>query len=105
MTPRRPAAPLAASVDQLRRHLGLGSLSVLDQLTAEWPTLVGDELADLADIIEIRDRTLTIGAPDAATAEAVRWARGRILERVRAVGLGAQVDDVSVRVIRSPRPR
>ena len=67
--------------------------------------MAGDDIASRSDVIDLRDRTLTVHAYDPGTAEVLNWSRQRILTGARAACPGESIDDLTVRVRRRATPR
>ena len=101
--PDRSAAPIAASIDLLRRQFGLGRPDSLATLTDRWPELAGSTVSDRSKIIDLRQGTLTVDAYDPATAEALNWSKQRLLAAVRDTCPGERIIDLTVRVRRAER--
>ena len=64
--PDRSAAPIAASIDLLRRQFGLGRPDSLATLEAQWPELAGEKVSTRSKVIDLRQGTLTVDAYDPA---------------------------------------
>ena len=80
----RPAAPISSSVEVLRRQLGLGDLSVQQQLVERWVEFVGEELAGVSSPGEIRGGELRVVVDSAAASEALSWASQRVVAAIGA---------------------
>lgn len=98
--PDRPVTPLAASVEVLRRQMGLGRPSLVARVESELAQLVGEAAAARSTVVGIRNGVMTLEAVDPPTAEALRLARGRILGAVAAAGGRPEVSSIEVRVRR-----
>ena len=85
---------------RVARHLGMGSVSVLQQVIAVWPDVAG-ALAEHSEPTVIRDGRLVVVTGDPAVAEALRWRAatlvGAVVDRV---GPGAGITSIEVRVSR-----
>ena len=97
-----PAAPpprrLAASLDSVTRNLGGAGGPALVKLLADWPGVVGEQLAAHSRPLSLRAGTLTIAADEAAWGAQLRWLEADLLRHLdTALGAGA-VTRVSVRV-------
>lgn len=102
--PPRSAAPIAASIDQLRRQFGLGRPDSLASITDAWPELAGEQVSARSKVIDLRQGTLTVDAYDPATAEALNWSKQRLLAGARASCPTERIIDLTVRVRRPERP-
>jgi hypothetical protein len=101
--PQRSAAPIASSIDVLRRQLGLGRPDNLALLAERWPEMAGDSVADRSKIIDLRQGMLTVDAYDPATAELLNWSKQRLLAEARVTCPSEQIIDLTVRVRRAER--
>ena len=101
--PDRSAAPIAASIDLLRRQFGLGRPDSLATLEAQWPEMAGEKVSTRSKVIDLRQGTLTVDAYDPATAEVLNWSKQRLLGAVQASCPGEKIIDITVRVRRAER--
>lgn len=100
----RFAAPIAASIDVLRRQLGLGRSDTIGTITDSWPAVAGEQVSNRSRVIDLRQGTLTVDAYDPATAEVLNWSKQRLLAAVREACPAEEIIDITVRVRRPERP-
>ena len=95
---RRTIRPVTASLDRLRRTLGLARSDTFAQVEESWTQLVGQRLAPHAQPRSLRDGVLVVVAQDPAVAEHFKWSATDLVEAVNAVCGGDEVTSVVVRV-------
>lgn len=95
---RRTIRPVSASVDRLRRTLGLARADTFAQVEESWTQLVGPRLAPHAQPRSLRDGVLVVVAQDPAVVEHLRWSANDLAQAVNAVCGGDEVASVEVRV-------
>jgi hypothetical protein len=96
-----PPRRLAASLDAVTRNLGGAGGPALVKLLADWPGVVGDQLAAHSWPLALRAGTLTIAADEAAWGAQLRWLETDLLGRLEHTLGPAVVTRIAVRV----RPR
>lgn len=102
---RRPITPLTASVDVLRRQLGLARPETVEQLAAVWRSEVGDAIADLTEQVEVRRGALHITVNDPALVESLRWKAESLREALAAASHGMEWQEIVVHASRPDRNR
>jgi hypothetical protein len=96
-----PPRRLAASLDAVTRNLGGDGGPALVKLLADWPGVVGDQLAAHSWPLALRAGTLTIAADEAAWGAQLGWLEAELLRRLEDSLGPAVVTRIAVRV----RPR
>lgn len=102
VTPERSTTPISASIAALRRQMGLGRSDTVADLRDRWPEFCGEAVAARSWVVDLRDGRLNVDADDPPTAEALRWARERVLDGARAAHPRERILDLTVRVRRRP---
>lgn len=72
---------LGDALDRLVRHMGAPPVSILSQLEARWPDIVGPALSGTTRPVELVNGVLTIACQDAAWAAQVGWMEAQIKQR------------------------
>ncbi len=93
--------PVAMSLDQLARRLGVPPASVIEKVFSRWSDVVGPAIAANARPLSLADGTLVVGAEDPAWASQLRYLASDLLARIEQVAGPGVVGCVEVRV----RPR
>jgi predicted nucleic acid-binding Zn ribbon protein len=85
LTPmEREPQPVAASLGELTRRLGMPDTGVLATVFSRWEELVGPDVASHTAPRSLRDGTLVIEVDHPAWATQLRWLSADLLARVRA---------------------
>lgn len=91
---------LGQALDRLVRNLGAPPISILSQLEARWPDIVGPALSSTTRPAEFLDGVLTVACADAAWAAQVGWMEAQIKERFNAIFGAGVLRRLSVRTDR-----
>ncbi|MHB8439765.1 MAG: DUF721 domain-containing protein [Acidimicrobiales bacterium] len=81
--------PVSAVLSELGRRMGMAGSDVLGAIFVRWQDIVGASIAAHVKPIQLRDRTLVVGADHPAWATQMRHLTPEILEKLRAA-CGAQ---------------
>lgn len=92
--------PLSESLERLVGHLGAPPISILTQLEARWPDVVGPALSATTRPVELVDGVLTIACSDGAWAAQVGWMEAQITERFDEVFGPGILERVATRIDR-----
>jgi predicted nucleic acid-binding Zn ribbon protein len=73
--------PLAEAVAAVGRQLGFPEPDVFSTLSAEWPAIVGEQLAPHTSVRSLRDGVCTVEADGPGWATQLRYAQHQLVER------------------------
>lgn len=74
--------PLRDAIDRVARQLGMAAPDVVDTLTARWREIVGEAIAEHAQVRSVRNGECTIAVDGPAFATQLRYAAGDLVTRV-----------------------
>ncbi len=94
----RDPRPVADSLDRVTRGLGTPGARLLTSVFADWPRLVGQEVAAHARPCSLRDGVLVIAADQPAWAAQLRYLAPDMLARIRAGIATTEIAQIQIRV-------
>ncbi len=94
--------PLRDAIERVSRELGMAAPDVLVTLTARWRDIVGDAVAEHAQVRSVREGECTIVVDGPAFATQLRYAAGDLVARVNQHCGEGSVTSVKV-VVSGPR--
>jgi predicted nucleic acid-binding Zn ribbon protein len=92
--------PLRDALSEVAADLGLAEPDAFGTLVANWPDLVGDELAAHCQPQSVRDGILRVSVDSAPRATQLRYLESNVVDRVSALVGAGVVRAVQVRVER-----
>jgi predicted nucleic acid-binding Zn ribbon protein len=90
--------PLSDALAAIGAELGLPAGSAMRDLEEHWSAVVGEDVAEHARLVSLRDGTLTITVDGPIWATQLRYLETAIIERANAVVGAGAVETVRVRV-------
>ncbi len=95
--------PLRDALNRALKSVRLQNVSTLAQISAHWPAIVGERLAEVCDPAYIAKNTLVIHVHDRAFLEPLNYARLQVLEKTRnVIGVNNNVQTVTVKFADRP---
>ncbi len=89
--------PVGESLDRLTASLGAPPVTVLAELFASWPSLVGETVAAHARPRSLHHGTLVVVVDDPAWATQLRWLEADLLNRLAEVAGEGEVTRLHIR--------
>jgi len=94
----REPTSLSASLDRVRRHLGVATASELDVISAAWVDLVGPELAHRSRPVRCRSGVLEVEVDDASVGARMRYQTESLVALLADAEVAAGVKRIVVKV-------
>lgn len=91
---------LSHGIDRVARHLGLGSVDMIQAVIDVWPDVAGT-LAEVSEPTVIRNGQLGVSTTDPTVAEALRWRSATLLTKLSEVlSTSTEITSIEVRLRR-----
>lgn len=96
--PRDDVLPLSSTLEILEARLGLARADAFVVLVNRWKELLGNDLADVCELVSLRDGVMHMKARDPAVADALKWMTADLVAASNDICGGPFVSDVKLTV-------